>query len=792
MFEDEDAGLNNSLDGGKIINNNYGPTIREYEPGGSEIVRNQSTIWLDYYYNSLRTRMVVVPASVAEGKFLLDFEKSLLAVDASKAELTKERLQTALYMILRTYKELDVDTLMTQLSSFGLLPAAKEASENQRQTLTNTILDIRQRMTRMVAESGLTNLVLKGESLTDEITDVSPNIEAFGATTFSEIAGISEQINRIYQTFLLGEKGELMAEMAEREIVASSILQAVSRLRRLFRSGTATYTRVRASFVMDHVFGLAGLDPMVDEREIIPVLASSVSSVGFNPIGFADCVYIVQAAVQRMGGSIIDTEKDTETSIFDLASTLALGYGDIVPFIPKEVGTVDIKRIDEHFRSLYLTNVMNRLMSDSPGDFFGRITSAINLKSFYTVQASQAKFEDAIYSISLAFEAYRDTVAFYRNMYGREDVEFADGDQLSVFKRNKLRTFLSDVIYKGMTSFNFSLQHPAYYKQGAHIYEAVLPEMALAGISLEPKFDTVAMVAQPGFTDVHMTRTYRIFGKRLPDHMSLWDIEDLDSIPLPLTVLNNRKDVQPIYSLALKFGEDLMSHEMLRISRKYIPYSKMTKMLQKFNTPFVRNLIGSLNIEIFDTANQFARVTGMPTSLAETIWTSAARDESKGIDQAPDLPGKKTKKISDKKTGKDVSLGSNRYDDVEVVISQQLRQETLVTGALAFYVLPDSLLDVRILDISNVYVDKYRWQAANLTGTKYLPDMLTERPFLLITEEELNPLMSSKIKMKVPGLGDSKNPDSPTGPDSKTKGNRRNKKNQEDDPTDDGQEGSEE
>lgn len=589
---------------------------------GSTLKYSSKNIVLASYFNDFATRRIPVPVLVQGGVFLLDFEESLRdAIDAQKT-ISSDKFRNLLALIVKTYDKLDAIEMARILKEYGIkLPKDSKAGASDEDSIESFVSEIKTRIARQLAESGLSG-ALVSTFFTEDAEKIS--FKEFGAINLSNIGSVVDNVQNFYSQFKQHATGDSLADTLNSMCTTNPILQATSSLLRTFYSSQGSYVQARENYVMDKMFQSAFGEPLVSKTSLLDGRFYQIDEVNFPEISYADALTVFLWSMNTSMG--VDTAFDENKKglpISDILTELVTGIGVIMPFLPEQAGKPDFGRIEEHYKRVFLMHLIRRITSDLPGDFHGRVINSIKTNKYFKLEEYEKEFMHSLRTLSMVYESYRDTAAYYRALYRNEDVVFADFDQLHHLRRRKITEFVESLIERFSTSSQ-TVDHPAYYKLPTHVtmntastlsFTPMAPDWAVSRNSLSTiRHDRVLDVRD--FTNV---MRFGCFTAGLHPTSSWFSIAPkLDAMGLPYPLINEAKTLHPMYYFTTPSDDALLGSEALRAMLRAIPEREI-KRIEKINDIVADQIASKSSRFRVHDVYEFSMRLEIPTEMAEAI-----------------------------------------------------------------------------------------------------------------------------------------------------------------------------
>lgn len=701
-----------------------------------------------FFYGPLFNDFVAVPVYIAEERFLLDFNKSVEVARSEYKKLNAQQIDTVLRLVLSVSDSTPVSELVDKLISNGsFAPTASEPNvrDSVEKFVSVLVSDLRKRM----ALSGLTGLIVKDSLSQGEFLS---SLSAMREVSLSAISNVSDVVNDTYARYISGEKGDPLATYVTQTIQKSPLLEMVDMMRTGLRNRSSAYTRIRKSHVINQLHKTAFTTEMCEMKEILPGKVGKLSAIDFPELGFADCLYLFHAGVSGLAGfPLNDSQKDV--SIYSLANTLATGVGDIVPFLPSQVGKANVATAQKAFQRVLFYHLIDRLLTDAPGEFYARMSASISVNKFFQIDNLKHLLDGGLYTVSVTFEALKDTIAFFREYAKRTDVLFSDMRVLNTHQREKICDFFFNTIYGRVSSVNFSLTHPSYYRQASHFINARASSFLMTDPSYSLEYDEKTISSLKGYLSPDGVLSSVYFGRHFQDG-SLYDVP-VTSHPYPIPVINRRHIVDPIRIMRVAYSDPILSLDSVKAARSVIRLDEFFKLLSSHVSPMMIDYLNHQGrIVIFSSARELSNRIGVPKEVAETIWSAAnisdfirILNEDLSVKTIDSEPSSDVVAVPQRKGGRSKkTLDSPQVDTVSskfmAAAMEKVAMDLMSDGGssssrVPFIMLPQT--DVMYVDVSE-WCDMHTVYARETVSASVLnPDGIVLHPYVSVFHDSYAP-----------------------------------------------------
>lgn len=593
----------------------------------SKLMFGTKNLLLSDYFSDMVSRRVPVPARVSNGMFLLDFESTLKEVIVGQQKINDDKFRLLVSMIVKVYDTLEAKQLAPILIEAGLKVPVKgsgKSVESEEEALTRMIDTIKERIARQITESGFS-----GAMISTFFT------ESAGSFSFTEFKGIDlasvslvvRETQSFYSKFILGGKGDDLAMTLNSAIATNPILHSASALLRVFYSAEGMYVTCRESFIMDKIFKDVFGKPLVSKDTLFNGRFYEITDIDMPDLSYADALAMYLWSInQSMGIDVALDDKKQVLSAGDIIKELVTGVGLVLPFLPSEAGKPNVKKAQDHYKRIYLINLIRRISSDLPGSYYNSITNNIKNNRFFKLDESETEFHFSLKVLSMAYEAFRDTAAYYKDMYTRKDVFFSDTVTLHAKKRDKITEFVEKLVDQLKGSIQ-NAEHPAYYKLASHVTNTSETELVSSPyipdwtVDRKAVDDATSLMMMPSGTSLTIGQpVLRVMTSGLhPSSTGWFDILGiLAPLQLPYAAIVNATRVKPEYYFTVPDDSVLLNSDAIQAQLSFMSQSEIDALAQKNRV--VADMIQSVSQRFTPySAEEFSMRMKLPVEVARAI-----------------------------------------------------------------------------------------------------------------------------------------------------------------------------
>lgn len=579
-----------------------------------------------YYYQQAFKSMVPVPAAVVSTIFQLDFKRMLEMYDPKMQKTSEAKLEQLLRILISTYDSLKTDDVVKQLKNMGLqLSANSKDPDSDDATLKDFVEQLRRKITSSVAESGIQNLMIRNV-LSERLQ--SNAIDAFDKVDMKYIATAVRTTQKFWSRFANATPGPELVQFLSEEMAANPLLAGLKSLSVVLRSDQAAVIPCRESYAIDQLFQIAFGQPFISQETILQAKAYNVTGMVMPEITFADSVACFMWSMNQIMGLGDPDPEVKQMPLSKMVDQVVTGVGQNMPFLPSEAGLIDAKRMDQHFTKTYMLNAFMRMLRDQPGDLRNRVANQVKNSKFFKIDEYETQFNESLYIMSVAFEAFRDTAAFYRELYKREDILFADYNELHPLKRRQVTKFLEDTAMD-VSGFLLNMEHPNYYKQAGHLISHSSTYLSGEAMHFDYVLSKKEKQAAPPYVlvtsgSVEQERFLRVFSSGVVSG-SWYDLND-GGLPLSIRMIMNARIVKPSYKFTMEISNPLLTTKVVQHLYSLFPLDAILKIQKQY--PEIGDALTSVGQLVqYASAEELSIAMQIPLELASLIWEKKGGSE---------------------------------------------------------------------------------------------------------------------------------------------------------------------
>lgn len=595
--------------------------------------------FLSFYYNELHQRTTAIPAAIVSSMFQLDFTRQLALVHENFKFESQEKLNQIMNTIVASAEVVDDKAIVAELIKQGLKPDRVKHNSTAEKDLLDFVADLKMRAIRASVETGLTGVMIRNvlnerqaEAKIPKITDAD----------ITHLKGMIDTTSELFSLLVTGDTGNDIAAALSKKIQANPIISLVKNIQAVLRTSGGAIVPVRESYVVDEFFKTIFDEPYLQVDTVLNAKVYEIKSCIFKDMDFGDYMAGFVWALQTSLGIEVAGEANTiqTTTLNDTVRQIVTGYGESLPYIPAEVGPLNLDLMFREFMKVYMLHVVVRLVRGDGGDYKSRVENSIKTNRFFKLEEMQRDFGLNLNALSVSYEAFKDTAAFMRDMYERNDVLFAsshlrgkDGSLLTEHNRLVLTKHLNDSLARIQTYIT-SMDHPAYFKQPAHVLNHKNPYigMEIKDVSYtihrsDVRAASKIILVKEG--EAVMRDSMKLFTTGLKSG-SWYDLPD-ESLAFPRQIMADARVIEPIYS----FTEDIQSPILLtKVARHIYNLIPLTTLHNLERTrPDLADLIRRRSqLMTYLGPEDLASDLGIPEELASTLWGPKGRGSREFLD----------------------------------------------------------------------------------------------------------------------------------------------------------------
>jgi len=572
------------------------------------------------------TRYVTLPAAALVEQFQLDFRKALELTNLMIQKESEEKINALMQLFTQSYDVLPTPKLVTLAKQQGLVlnktsKEDKEAKGDEDAAITALIEDMRRKATRSIVEGGLTNMMIK-EVLSNRLSSKQMSEKP----RMSTVSDVVTTTNQFFSQFVRKVQGNQLALWLNIQVKENIILHALSGLYDIIRNGETSVVQCRESYALDALMKDALGVKLVETSPLLEAKAYKIESTIMNDVAFVEALSCFMWSLNEVAGIKTNKGEVTSYKLDDLVTQAVAGVGELLPFVPVEAGKADPKRMEEMYMQVYVLHIYMRLLRDQPGTLMPRVMNAINASKFFKLEETEAMLTKDLYITSLAFEAFLDTAAYFRELYHKNDVYFSDFLKLHPLKRQQIVAFVDKNVER-FANYTVGLENPTYYRQMGHVMNhtnnfGLLENINLSYDFFRPDVDKLSRERiwspdKKASTSFKLYTAPRVSG-------DFYDIYDAD-LPVHISMLRTAKALDPIYSFYVDVPNALLASAVVKHLHSIIPISVMDA-LEKVQ-PALTDIIKKRGVlRRFRTAADIAQYFATSMEVAELIYGVHGKD----------------------------------------------------------------------------------------------------------------------------------------------------------------------
>uniref|UniRef100_A0A2V0RC03 Uncharacterized protein n=1 Tax=viral metagenome TaxID=1070528 RepID=A0A2V0RC03_9ZZZZ len=581
------------------------------------------------YFGQLFNRKVSVPVRVSTTQFLLDFRTTLQEIYEDKESMSQGLVDTILGLLIKTNQTLGTDEIIKKLEAADVIPQSiigenGEIKEDGRERLSKMVTQLESKIATHTVQSGLSNIIVSDVlSYKDNQTFDLSSLQNVG---MEEVSNVVHWAQVFWNQFISQAGGDVLATDLAAKARGSELLKGCRNMYYLFRSGTGAHVEARESYVFDKIFeAIHGEDEKLVEWD--PIMKNKIYEVGKSQmpdIGFADTISAFMWSCSTIMGLSPTLENGSE-SLAGMVDQQVLGIDSQKFYVPTEAGIMDPERVKKHYKLTYLLHLIKRFIADDPGQFMATVNNSIAGNRFFDAKGMEQIFNEELYCLSIAFEAFKDTAYFYRKLYKSDAVLFEDWADVPPQHKSLVIKHVEDGMFDNAKQFMKASDHPAYWTQKAHLFTQEGTDLNVGPLFAEPFISQTAWADMPWervvSSDKSSSMLRRIAGRPVLNG-SWWDMSDA-KLPFDRDTIAHRSLVSPKFTFQIRAAESIMSNDIVKAKYTCYPKDQMIRELSRMEDTGFTLMIKKMGEErYFTSAAELSNALRIPVNIASAIWDS--------------------------------------------------------------------------------------------------------------------------------------------------------------------------
>jgi hypothetical protein len=568
-------------------------------------VQTPQAKFLAMFLGQFGNEMVNVPLEVVNSLIVFNYESELKTFDEFK-DMGERSIDALLTTVSKIISGVDNSDIVKLFSAQGVKIPNKTAQQ--------LVDGVKERITNTIIQGGIPNLIIKN-ALSDPTSYAQidrkdiPSLSSF-STTFTVIS-------KFYGKFAMSDGVADVASFVEQELWAAPGIKTIRHLYRLFQRSSAPTTPGRFGYIANTIVSSVLGSPLVtiDEKKSILGFRTHISEVDVLPsdIQYVDIVSLYFAMIRTSMGFGLSADETETVNLKDIVSNMQTGLGQILPFVPEDLGKPNAAVMNAMFEKLWFLFALRLIASNQNGATAGRIHRVMNERKYLRDDAYDALVNESINVASIAHEAFVLTAGFLKNLMQDDSIYYPN---LHPVHKNKMSKVMADMLKYFTTSF-MGTQNPNYLLNAAHVM-VDMPATLDATYGFICK-DTMFKGERKSILDKHSLSMYEVaMGELISGH--LLDVET-DISPL---LLIDKKALNPIdvmYSFATE------SHQFIREFDLFSALSifKFEDVFGNVDERFAGIawwLKDKIEVKYLLSLTEFAQEFGLPLNVASKLYTA--------------------------------------------------------------------------------------------------------------------------------------------------------------------------
>lgn len=576
------------------------PKVEKLDLGTKTMHSYKGSLLWNYF--SLFERQVSVPVTMQTSMFVFDFKQTAERIFGP--DVSDDKLRRLIAMLAAATDKLDDDVIQQAFDELGISTSDDEDGGANIRDLSDKIRD---HITSSIARSGISPLLFK-----DVLSGATESVqfEDFRNLNLAEITLAVETVQTLYSMFVRSSSVAEIAAFIREEFFNNKFLEMTRILLKTMNYESNASVMARTSYVLDETFRAIYDVPFVEMSPKFTGKVYQIEDVFLPELNFAEMIGGVVISIRSLAGMPWSTEEST-LKLDDVVTQMVTGVGQLSPFVPAEVGDIDIDRVSQFMERITLKHALERILTNDFGQFENRVMSVINERKYLRDDAYDEIIRDGVRCASILFEAFLDTGASMKYFALSDDIFYPE---IHPVLQREIRDFTFNMLGE-FKNFSLPMENPRFYNEPAHMinqtvsYDFNLPEFVLSD---DDRKNAKSFVL--GAQDEEFLKVYT-------SGLDSGDIWDLDTVPIGRRMLNNADLVQPTYRYTFAVTNDILRSEAVRYTFGLIPYKDVVAKLD-----FAKDLLEKGTLKMFKSAFEMSMIMRMPLELAESMFEKYGDD----------------------------------------------------------------------------------------------------------------------------------------------------------------------
>lgn len=566
---------------------------------GTKVKHSYKGALLNEYF-SLFDRQVSVPVSIQTSMFVFDFKQT--AERALGEKISDEKLRRMITTLAAAIDRLDDNSIRKIFEDLGYTVEGEDNS-----MVADLAKAIRNHVTNSIARSGISPILFK-----DVFTSSNKILafEDFRSLSLAEITDAIRHVQVLYGKFTRSEPVAEIASYMRESLFSNKVMEMARLLLKTISYESTARVQSRLSYVLDESFKSIYGAPYVSTSPVFTGKVYEIDKIEMPELSFGEMLGGVIVGIRTLSG-MPWSQDSVQIDLKDVVVQLTTGIGKAVPFVPDDVGDIDLNRVATFMERMTLKHIITRILTNDFGSFERRVMSVITERKYLRDDSFDDIIREGLTCASIVFDAFLDTGASMKFFTTSDDIYF---NGIHPIRQREVRDF----VYKYLGDFkNFSMPmtHASFYNEPAHLinhtisYAFTLPEFVIKDEDRTRAKTFVLAAEEETFMKVFRTK------------IESGDIWDFPNTPLSRRLLNLADLVEPVYRLSFPVTNDILRSDAVRYAFGILPVSEVKK-----KTSYSKDLISRGTVRMFKTAMEMSMQMRLPLELAEQLF-SKYKDE---------------------------------------------------------------------------------------------------------------------------------------------------------------------
>jgi hypothetical protein len=551
-----------------------------------KVKHSPQSIFLSHTLRNTYSAKIPVPIDVVNDSVVFSLDKVLRKTEMFRTKSDEEirRIVNLMGKTILSMREAKIDVILKEMG----------------------ITDPDIKLANML-ESELSKAFSRGalQSMFYDLEPSAGNIKELKQITnlsFADVSSAIELVQNLYGMFAVSESAEKIVGQIKDVLYPNPLFALANTMYNSFFLASGAQMQVNKGYVLNQLYDALNFGKFLEFDEELPGLMYRLQTFPLlENMRYSTAIAGYFMCLRTIMG--IPTSKKTKMDFWSMVKNMHLGSGTTIPFIPSEIGDIDMKEAGDLITRMVVWRLMDRMTAREMGPTYGRFDQIINLRKYGRVEAYEKLFRRGPLLASYIMDAFVDVAAWLKMFVTDENIHFPEFNPVV---KKKLNEFMFSYLDQFKT-FSLPSDHPLFLHEAALLTNASVQNLG-EGLPSFIYRDKVLNSTKMLMTDLN-SFTMKGYLKNEIISGSVFDAP----INMDWRYQNLASSGSPMYAMYLPNPALLVDRPMFTAGLSTHDLDK----IQKFDLWNYFKLRG--DVEYIQTPEEYSKVFSVPFDMAKRI-----------------------------------------------------------------------------------------------------------------------------------------------------------------------------